>query len=128
MTLEQELHSLLSSTEKLGAKALSGQQGQIVAVKTAKDNVYYYINKAWCPETFQKEEMLFLNMLREKEDTQILFAVCLWNGGGLDIPSIHFRKGLLALCHKNEATKLLLQGEHRLIAKNLQDTMPPAGK
>ena len=74
------------------------------------------------------DEQAFIDDLREAGDTEIRYIVCLFQGGGLDIPSYFFRKKLLELNPANGEAKMLLNGAFRYIVKTINDTAPPKKK
>lgn len=62
--------------------------------------------------------------LKSKEDTKILRMLTMWKSGHLDLPSLKFRKALVALDQYNYGTHIVLQGEDGFNSKKLLATMP----
>lgn len=56
------------------------------------------------------EEDVLLQKMTENSDTAISKILCVFKGGGLEIPSYHLRKALCELNEKNMDTEILLRG------------------
>ena len=95
---------------------------QIVVVKSTKDNTYFCVNCDIMKENYEDENQ-FLQMLADIGDIEAKYLVCMWKNGDVDIPSANLRKGILAICPKNEETIWLGQGEKGLIYKTVKDTL-----
>ena len=95
---------------------------QVIVVKTAKANTYHFANHR--PGESCEDEDRFVEMLSSQRDAEIRYLVCMWNNYGIEIPSMNFRKKLLAACGKNAEADILLEAEHGLIARKLIWSMP----
>lgn len=95
---------------------------QIVVIKTANDNMYYFVNNLSVKGT--ADEDCFIEMLLDKDNVEIKYIVCMWNDYGIEIPSMNFRKRLLEICEKNAEALMLLQGENGFFAKEIKWSMP----
>lgn len=65
----------------------------------------------------------FLEARKRAEDTRILYLLCLWRDGCLDVPSAELRKALLALHPDNSRAQMLLNGGDVLVLKPLSVMM-----
>lgn len=94
---------------------------QVIVVKTAKSNTYCFANPA--KSGVYDEEDRFVQMLSVRGDSQIQYIVCMWNSCEIDIPSMNFRKRLLAACPKNAEAGIILRTAEKLIVKTLSQCM-----
>ncbi len=65
------------------------------------------------------DEARFLSTLRSSGDAVTRLLV-LWRGSYLDVPSMHFRQGLMDLSPTNGAALVLLRGEGHLNVRKLE--------
>lgn len=114
-----EISALLEGTERL-VEAEQGAQ-QVIAVKTAKGNVYHFPNHCVGEPS---EEDAFLEMLLEQGDAEIQYILCMWHNYQLDVPSLHFRRRLVEICPRNKDAVVLLLGENVFHAKRVEQLMP----
>jgi len=91
---------------------------QVIAVRTAKNAVYSFLNNDIVSGNTTDEEQ-FAELLSGKEDTEITELVCMWNTSILDIPSQNFRKLLVNLNKENTKTKVLLTGNDSYLVKEM---------
>ena len=89
------------------SKAETGQYTQAMVFLSAKGNEYNTLIKNALSEEKANEIALF-EMMKASNDTEIRYALCLWQDGGLDIPSYWFRESLCALDLKNTETLLFV--------------------
>lgn len=94
------------------------QKPQMLAILTEKGSNYYVADPL---DPNRKDENAILS--RVKAEPQVLAVGCMWDDGSLDIPSMYFRQGLLALAPENGEAYVLLQGEGRVLTKKLADTL-----
>ncbi len=94
------------------------QNPQMLAILTEKGSNYYVADPL---DPNRKDEDAILS--RVKAEPQVLAVGCMWDDGCLDIPSMYFRQGLLALAPENGEAYVLLQGEGRILTKKLADTL-----
>lgn len=118
--ITEELWELICEAKRQVRLIASGDQ--VVVVKTAKSNIYYFANHVLFGQTEDEEN--FIQMLLNIADSEVKYVVCMWNDCNVEIPSFHFRKQLLAANPKNAKTVILLQTEPCLIYKDLKWTMP----
>ena len=111
----------------LGRVPANTAADQTIALRTAKGNIHVLENYGVQNGDYACEDA-FLRSLAEQVDTEVTHLVCLWHDGWPDLPSLHFRKGLLEINGNNEDAGILLQGEHRYLVKSLQATLPPQKK
>ena len=93
-------------------------QAQILAVVTERGPRYFELDYR-DPEARGEDAVL----AALEEDRKVLAVLSVWKGGCLDIPSVYFRQGLLALAPENGEAYVLLQGEGRILTKKLADTL-----
>ena len=107
---------------------------QIVVVETAKTTVYHFENhllvKGKLDTGFADEER-FIWMLKDKNDSEVKYIVCMWNHGAVEIPSMHFRELLMEASPKNaDAIFVVLtedgKGGFALGVRTVGWSMPPA--
>lgn len=103
-----ELYALLEEARRQVRENPDAEQ--IIVVKTAKGNLYHFANYGVISGS-TADEVRFVALLREKEDTEILYLVAMWSSGGVDLPSHHLRSRLLELSPKNGEAVMPLQGE-----------------
>lgn len=123
--LENEFNRLLEEAERLIKEENVGKDGQLIILKTDKSNKYHFVNYFL---NGPEDEERFLQMLRQRDDTQVQYLVCMWYGYQLDVPSMRFRQGLIGICPQNENAIMVLQGENVLHARTIAQTMPPKRK
>ena len=124
-------YSLLAEAEKLLQTDPTSEE--VIVVKTAAGNVYHCSNHA-IMNGDTSEESVFLEMLKKAKDTTVCYLVCIWNRHTVDclpseyqpvdLPSFHFRQGLLALSPQNAHARILLLGNDGYGYKILAATMP----
>ena len=101
-TFEPETKTTIDPTvfgrmKKKAADLLSGvekdQYTQAIVLLSATDNEHSEIVE----NALSEENDLLLQKLRETNDSEICFVLCMWQDEHIDIPSFAFRKSLLAL-------------------------------
>ena len=117
-----EFEKILTQARAIVKAEVSAQQ--IVVVETSKSHIYHFANHD-VMSGVRTDEETFVKTLIEREDTEIRYAVCLWNDFQLDVPSLHFRKLLLKINPANAETLFLLNGGEGLTAKALKAMLPP---
>lgn len=98
--LKKKAIDLLSNTEK-------NQYTQAIVVLSTTGNEYSAIIRNALSEEKANEESLLQN-LRETNDNEICFILCMWQDEHIDIPSFAFRKSLLSLNEKNSEAMLFV--------------------
>ena len=97
---------------------------QTIALRTAGGRALVMENRGILSGS-QADEDALLHLLALQPDTAVTHLVCRWNDGCVDLPSLRFRRELLALSPQNHDTLILLQGEHGYVARPLHITVPP---
>ncbi len=93
---------------------------QILAMLSPDDNaVFMFVNQV--DHSKDEEDMLY-DMKREH--TQVDRILCMWSNGAVDLPSYHFRKGLLEVNPENKNAQILLMGGNGFSTRTLESTMP----
>ena len=118
---EMELHTLLEEAERLLRE--NPEAEQVIVAKTAKGNLHHCANHRILAGD-PTEEVRFVQLLRERGDTEIRCLAALWSNGCADVPSMHLRERLLELSEKNAEAVLPLRGEDGWSVKTIRDTMP----
>ena len=92
------------------SKAEKSQYIQAIVLLSVKGNEYStLIKNAWSKE--KSDETALLKRIKDLNDTEIRYALCLWQDGGLDIPSYWFRESLCTLDPKNTETLLVMTAD-----------------
>lgn len=91
---------------------------QALSVVSAKGNFYQFSNSR-IRDGDTSDEKRFVQLLRDREDTQVCKLLCMWKSGQVDIPSSHLRRELLRLDPANRETEIALQGEKGLVTRKL---------
>lgn len=97
---------------------------QVIVLKTVKGNLYFIVNHSITDGDHQDEDAC-LQTLREKDDTQVLSILALWDNHSPEVTSAHFNLGLIALNPENEDARIFLQGRECIMAKRLKVVLPP---
>ncbi len=120
---------LIEETRKCMAEHPTAQQ--VILVKTAKGNIYTCVNNNYVIENDMimsvgdfKDETNFIQMLVDADDVEIKYIVGMWKNGGIEVPSMHFRKAILDICPKNEDAICVGQGADKLVFKTIKERMP----
>lgn len=115
-----ELYALLEEAER--QVQANPEAEQVIVVKTAKANMYHFANYDITSGS-RADEDRFVELLREQDDTEVQYLVAMWNNGGVDLPSHHFRSRLLEPSPKNGEAVMPLQGEEGYMMENIGVTM-----
>lgn len=91
---------------------------QVIVLVTAKNNMYTCINHCIMDGNYDDENHFF-QMLVNKADVEVKYLVCMWNNGGLEIPSANFRKQLLEICSKNTDAIYCGQGADGIVLRRI---------
>ena len=104
------------------SKAEKGQYTQALVLLSVKGNEYStLIRNALNPNP--SDEAALLSKIKDLNDTEIRFALCSWQDGGIDIPSYRFRKSLCALDPKNAETLLFVMTDGGISGIKVSTTM-----
>ena len=98
---------------------------QVIVIRTTSGQVYSLENHHILEGDHSGEDT-FLQMLQQKNDTRVESLVCMWDENAFpDMPSIHFRRGLLELNPHNTETGMLVMGDRGEFVRNLGVTVIP---
>ena len=118
----------LSVFEQMKQKALEllsnakGEQyAQAIVLRSINNNEYAIIANALDKE--RVDESLLLKKIKEENDTQISYILCLWQDKNVDICSYSFREKLLALNEKNSDTLIFVTTQDGISAIKLLTTI-----
>lgn len=87
---------------------------QVTVLLTGNDRIYLAVNDT---------DGRICGALQSNCDTKIAGMVTVWKDGGVDLPSIRFRKALLEMDGHNRDTQMLLQGGNGYILKKIAETV-----
>lgn len=118
--VQKEFDQLWAEAKRL--VELNPSADQVIVVKTEQSNVYHFINNPLSGD-YENEDR-FVQMLLDQKDSVVKYIVCMWNNYALDIPSFHLRKLLLDANSRNGDTAMVMQGEEKIIVKDLKWSMP----
>lgn len=106
---------LLSAAEK-------GQNTQAVVLFSAKGNEYVAVIKDTIAED-DSDETALIESLKAADDTEIKCILCMWQCGGIDIPSYRLRKMLCELNCQNSEPVLFVMTLDGISGIKLAETM-----
>lgn len=92
---------------------------QVIVVKTAKGNIYSLANNDVLDGSYE-DEAGFIQKLVDEDDAKVKFILCMWNNQGIEVPSMHFREGLLETSAENEKAIIFFQN----CAMTIKESMP----
>ena len=98
---------MMNTAEAELAKAEKSQYIQAIVLLSVKGNEYSTLIKNALSKE-KSDETALLKRIKDLNDTEIRYALCLWKDGGLDIPSYWFRESLCTLDLKNTETLLFV--------------------
>lgn len=109
------------ATETL-SNAKVGQYTQAIILFSESEALYgAVIENALSQE--RKDERELLEKLKTNDDTRIRYCLCMWQDGGIDIPSVAFRKMLCDLNKENSNSVLLIKTLDGIAGMELGATM-----
>ncbi len=113
--------SMKKSASALLRGVEDGEYTQAIVLLTANENEYAYVIKNALSEE-KADETALLERLKNADDTDVRYALCVWQNGGIDLPSFAFRKMLRELnCGNSEALIFVLTSDG-IAAKKLSLT------
>ena len=119
-----EFAELYEEAKKLIKSDSSAQQ--VLVALTSKLQMYHFTNHDIMSADITEEET-FIKMLMDKNDTEVKYMVCMWDGFMLDVPSQHLRSRLTQINPLNGNTRILLQGNETWTTKELIKTVSNTG-
>ena len=98
---------MMNAAEAELSKAEKSQYIQAIVLLSVKGNEYSTLIKNALSKE-KSDETALLKRIKDLNDTEIRYALCLWQDGDIDIPSYWFRKSLCTLDLKNTETLLFV--------------------
>lgn len=122
-TIPPEFEKLLHQAKELISSDPSAEQ--VIAVLTSGGHVLSFANHNIVSGETADEEA-FIKTLAESKDTEIRYAICMWNDSTLDVPSRHLQNLLLDLSPANQKAEFLLSSSENFNVKPLCSMSPCA--
>ena len=113
---------MMNAAEAELSKAEKSQYIQAIVLLSVKGNEYSTLIKNALSKE-KSDETALLKRIKDLNDTEIRYALCLWQDGGIDIPSYWFRKSLCALDPKNTETLLFVMSTDGIGGIKVSTTM-----
>lgn len=117
---------VLEHMKKTATELLCDVEGdahtQAIVLYSATGNTYGTVVKDACSREMTEEKSMLAG-LRAAGDTQIRYLLCMWRDGGVDIPSLAFRRMTVELDPQNAAALLLVMTAEGASAISVGETM-----
>ena len=113
---------MMNAAEAELSKAEKSQYIQAIVLLSMKGNEYSTLIKNALSKE-KSDETALLKRIKDLNDTEIRYALCLWQDGGIDIPSYWFRKSLCTLDPKNTETLLFVMSTDGIGGIKVSTTM-----
>ena len=113
---------MMNAAEAELSKAEKSQYIQAIVLLSVKGNEYSTLIKNALSKE-KSDETALLKRIKDLNDTEIRYALCLWQDGGIDIPSYWFRKSLCTLDPKNTETLLFVMSTDGIGGIKVSTTM-----
>ena len=113
---------MMNAAEAELSKAEKNQYIQAIVLLSVKGNEYTTLIKNALSKE-KSDETALLKRIKDLNDTEIRYALCLWQDGGIDIPSYWFRKSLCTLDPKNTETLLFVMSTDGIGGIKVSNTM-----
>ena len=113
---------MMNAAEAELSKAEKSQYIQAIVLLSVKGNEYSTLIKNALSKE-KSDETALLKRIKDLNDTEIRYALCLWQDGGIDIPSHWFRKSLCTLDPKNTETLLFVMSTDGIGGIKVSTTM-----
>ena len=113
---------MMNAAEAELSKAEKSQYIQAIVLLSVKGNEYSTLIKNALSKE-KSDETSLLKRIKDLNDTEIRYALCLWQDGGIDIPSYWFRKSLCTLDPKNTETLLFVMSTDGIGGIKVSTTM-----
>ena len=113
---------MMNAAEAELSKAEKSQYIQAIVLLSVKGNEYSTLIKNALSKE-KSDETALLKRIKDLNDTEIRYALCLWQEGGIDIPSYWFRKSLCTLDPKNTETLLFVMSTDGIGGIKVSTTM-----
>ena len=119
---EAAFERMMNAAEAELSKAEKSQYIQAIVLLSVKGNEYSTLIKNALSKE-KSDETALLKRIKDLNDTEIRYALCLWQDGGIDIPSYWFRKSLCTLDPKNTETLLFVMSTDGIGGIKVSTTM-----
>ena len=113
---------MMNAAEAELSKAEKSQYIQAIVLLSVRENEYSTLIKNALSKE-KSDETALLKRIKDLNDTEIRYALCLWQDGGIDIPSYWFRKSLCTLDPKNTETLLFVMSTDGIGGIKVSTTM-----
>ena len=113
---------MMNAAEAELSKAEKSQYIQAIVLLSVKGNEYSTLIKNALSKE-KSDETALLKRIKDLNDTEIRYALCLWQDRGIDIPSYWFRKSLCTLDPKNTETLLFVMSTDGIGGIKVSTTM-----
>ena len=113
---------MMNAAEAELSKAEKSQYIQAIVLLSVKGNEYSTLIKNALSKE-KSDETALLKRIKDLNDTEIRYALYLWQNGGIDIPSYWFRKSLCTLDPKNTETLLFVMSTDGIGGIKVSTTM-----
>ena len=113
---------MMNAAEAELSKAEKSQYIQAIVLLSVKGNEYSTLIKNALSKE-KSDETALLKRIKDLNDAEIRYALCLWQDGGIDIPSYWFRKSLCTLDPKNTETLLFVMSTDGIGGIKVSTTM-----
>ena len=113
---------MMNAAEAELSKAEKSQYIQAIVLLSVKGNEYSTLIKNALSKE-KSDETALLKRIKDLNDTEIRYALCLWQDGGIDIPSYWFRKSLCTLDPRNTETLLFVMSTDGIGGIKVSTTM-----
>ena len=113
---------MMNTAEAELSKAEKSQYIQAIVLLSVKGNEYSTLIKNALSKE-KSDETALLKRIKDLNDTEIRYALYLWQNGGIDIPSYWFRKSLCTLDPKNTETLLFVMSTDGIGGIKVSTTM-----
>ena len=122
-TIPSEFEKLLHQAKELISSDPSAEQ--VITVLTSGGHILSFANHNIVSGETADEEA-FIKTLAESKDTEIQYAICMWNDSTLDVPSRHLQNLLMDLSPTNQKAEFLLSSSESFNVKPLCSMSPCA--
>ena len=113
--LQKTASAMLQSTRQ-------GQYTQALILVSSTEKEYRAVIKDALSKEMTEEKAL-LEELKANQDTALDYILCMWQDGGIDIPSMAFRKLLCAMDPQNADAHLFVMTKNGVSVVKLANTL-----
>ena len=117
---------MLVNRAKKEADKLS--DGNVVVMLTTKGTVISIAFSSVSSSIQAENTLKFLIDKKKDGESKIARMICMWHGGGIDLPSYAFREALVDIDSQNLSAQILLNGLGGYVVKTVKATMPKGYK